>query len=92
MVVLVALTSYRLTRLLVRDEFPPISVLRARIAERKGDDSWQAYLSSCSWCAGVYVSGIVTGLTDLFVDVPLPVLTWASAAAITGFLASKEGG
>jgi hypothetical protein len=91
-VVLVALASYRITRLLVRDEFPPISVRRARIAERWGDESWQAYLSTCSWCAGVYVAGLVTLATWAATGLPVPALVWASAAAVTGFLASKEGG
>lgn len=90
-VVLVALTSYRITRLLARDEFPPIKLGRTRIAERFGAESWQAYLSTCTWCTGVWVSGAVTAATWATVGVALPPLTWGAAAATTGWLASKEG-
>jgi hypothetical protein len=88
---LISLTAYRLTRFLVRDSFPPLAVQRARIGERWGDRSWQAYLASCSWCAGVYVAGAVTLATDLLdQSVPLPVLVWGAAAAVTGLLAGWE--
>lgn len=90
-VALVLLTTYRVTRLLVRDEFPPIAVQRARVAERWGDVSWQAYLSQCSWCAGVYVSGLVTAAVWLVVGLPVPFLVWGAGAAVTGLLASWEG-
>jgi hypothetical protein len=94
-VALICLTAYRVTRLLVRDTFPPIAVQRARIAERWGDASWQAYLSTCSWCAGVWVAGLVTlgawlASAHYPYDVPVPVLVWAAAAAVTGLLASWE--
>lgn len=88
--VLVSLTSYRLTRLLVRDDFPPVAVQRARVAERWGDASWQAYLSQCSWCAGVWVSALVTAATWAAVGLPTPPLVWGTAAAATGLLASWE--
>ena len=89
-VVLVALATYRITRLLVRDSFPPIAVQRARIEERWGDGSWQAYLSTCTWCASVYVGGVVIGITDYITSVPLPGWTWAAASAVAGLLASWE--
>jgi hypothetical protein len=89
-VLLVALTSYRITRLLVRDEFPPIAVQRARISEKKGHESWQAYLVRCTWCAGVYVAGAITLATDLVIGVPAPLLVWGAAAAVTGFLSEHE--
>lgn len=86
-VALVCLASYRATRLLARDAFPPLAVHRARVAARWGDDSWQAYLSECQWCAGVYVSGLVTLAAWLAVDLPVPFLVWAAAATVTGVLA-----
>jgi fatty acid desaturase len=89
-VILISLSSYRLTRLFARDSFPPIAVRRARIAERRGDASWQAYLATCSWCLGVWIAALVTGATWWAVGVPLPPLTWGAAAAVTGFLAEKE--
>lgn len=89
-VALVCLTAYRLTRLLARDSFPPIVVQRARVMERWGDDSWQAYLATCSWCMGVYVAGLVTLATWLLVDLAVPFLVWGAAAAASGLLSSWE--
>lgn len=89
-VALVCLASYRITRLLVRDTFPPLAVQRARIGERWGDSSWQAYLASCSWCAGVYVSGAVTLATWLIVGLAAPALVWGAAATIVGILGQLD--
>jgi hypothetical protein len=87
-VALICLASFRLTRLIARDAFPPLAVQRARVAARWGDHSWQAYLSECQWCVGVYVSGLVTLAAWLLVDLlPVPLLVWAAAAAVTGVLA-----
>lgn len=87
--VLLALSSYRATRLIARDEFPPLVVWRERIAARFPGDSWQAYLSRCSWCVGVYVSGILTLLTWLILDdgLPVPLLWWPAAATMVGVIA-----
>ena len=88
---LVALSSYRATRLLARDTFPPLAILRARVSERWGDDSWQAYLATCSWCLGVWVSAAITAATWWVVeDLAVPFLVWGAAAAVTGLLASWE--
>lgn len=89
-VALVCLTSYRLTRLLVRDEFPPIEVQRARVEARWGEHSWQAYLARCPWCMGVWASGAVTFATWLAVGLTVPVLAWGAAAAVTGLLSALE--
>lgn len=90
LVALVVLSVYRVTRLLVKDTFPPIAVARARVAERWGDDSWQAYLSSCSWCASPYVGGAVVVTVDQVVGLPVPVLVWIAASAVTGFIAAYD--
>lgn len=87
---LVALASYRLTRLLVQDQFPPIAVQRERIAERAGDESAIAYLVRCPWCAGVYVSGAVTLATTLIVGLAAPILVWGAAAAAVGLLSTVD--
>ena len=98
-VVLVLLTTYRITRLLVKDSFPPIAVLRARIGERFGDDSSLAYLAQCSWCAGLYVAALVVGGYELAAHlwlhepgVPFPVLVVFAASGVTGFLAAWDDG
>lgn len=91
--VALALTSYRLTRLLVVDEFPPIKVQRVRLAQRWGEESSLTYLSRCPWCAGVWVSGLLTLASWATVDsLPVPLLQWGAAAAVTGFLSAAEPG
>jgi hypothetical protein len=91
--VLTALTSYRVTRLVARDEFPPLAVQRERIAAKWPGDSWQAYLSRCSWCVGVYVSGLIVLVVWLTLAVagdavmPAPLLWWPAAATVVGVVA-----
>lgn len=93
LLVAIALTSCRLTRLLTVDEFPPIKVQRMRVLDRWGPDSWQAYLSRCPWCMGVWMSGAVTAATWLALDgFPMPVLVWGAAAWASGFLVAVEPG
>lgn len=87
----IVLSSWRLTRIIVRDSFPPIAVQRARVAERWGEASWQAYLSTCTWCAGVWVSGVVVLATWFVLDgLPVPWLMWGAASAVTGLLGSID--
>ena len=86
------LTSYRVTRLLVKDSFPPLEVQRTRVESRWGVDSWQAYLARCPWCMGVYVSGALTLATHHAVGgLPVPWLVWGAAAAAVGLLARLAG-
>jgi hypothetical protein len=90
--VLLALTAFRITRLITRDEFPPVAVARERVAGRYGDESWQAYLARCPWCVGVYVSAGCTFLTWLAVGgLPLPLLWWGATAAVVGMTAKADG-
>lgn len=89
-VVLISLATYRITRFLVRDTFPPIALLRARFAEKAGHGSSLAYLASCTWCASVYVATAVWGATEYYDSVPLPALTIATASAVSGLLSSWE--
>lgn len=89
---LIAAGTYRVTRLLTVDEFPPLVKLRLIVAGRWGDDSWQSYLSECAWCASVWVGGLLTLAVALTVGVALPLLVWPTASAITGQLVAREPG
>jgi hypothetical protein len=56
-VIIETLASYRLTRLLQKDSFPPAEALRRRVMDRGGSlaDMWE-----CPWCLGMWVSlGVV---------------------------------
>lgn len=89
-VVLVCLATYRATRLLVADAFPPIKAFRDWVERRAGDESSWAYLVNCPWCVGVYVGAGVTALTALTVGLRDPFLVWAAAAGAAGFVATVE--
>lgn len=95
---LLVLTSYRVTRLLVVDNFPPIRWLRTRLT---GDDEvnelpatwvpwWLEYLAGCYWCVSVWVSGVVTLVVTLTSDLPYPLLTWGGVAALAPWLSHLE--
>lgn len=95
---LVALTSYRVTRLLVVDNFPPILFVRELLT---GDEEtgrrpaswvpwWLEYLAGCYWCVSVWVSGGVTLAVTLASDLPYPPLVWGGAAALAPWLSHIE--
>lgn len=96
--VLLALTSYRLTRLLVVDNFPPILRVRELLT---GDEEtnrpaaswvpwWLEYLAGCYWCVSVWVSGLVTLAVTLASDLPYPLLVWGGVAALAPWLSHLE--
>ncbi len=89
-VVLVCLATYRSTRLITRDVFPPIAVIRNYITRKFGPLHWVSYLVSCNWCVSVYIGGLITAATWLFSGLPYPFLVWPTAAAVTGMLAQRE--
>lgn len=92
LIVLVCLATFRLTRLVVADEFPPTAALRDWVDRRWGEESAQAYLAHCPWCVSVYLGGVIVLLTDHFIDGGLiaPFLVWGTASAVTGLIASVE--
>jgi hypothetical protein len=97
LLLLVTLVSYRLTRLVVDDAFPPVAWVRNRLTGAESGvarwrlvPEWVGDLVSCSWCASVWVSAGVTGLTAAWTSVPLPLLVWGAAAAGAAWLAHLE--
>ena len=58
-VTMAALAAYRLTRLVVVDDFPPVAKARKAIVGTFGADSLPAQAIGCPWCSGVYVSAAV---------------------------------
>jgi hypothetical protein len=91
-IVLVCLATYRVTRLICQDSFPPLRGLRERVLRRWGELSWQFYLSTCMWCVSVYVGGLVTWLSWLLLrdGLAAPLLVWPVASAVTGLIAVIE--
>jgi hypothetical protein len=82
-----ALATYRLTRLLVIDEISRPA--RAWLGQRY--TGWFVYLTSCIWCMSMWVSGLVVVLLTYFAP-----YAWSFAAsllafsAVAGYLGSRE--
>lgn len=86
LLVVAILATYRLTRLIVADTFPPIARLRAAVSARWGDDSWQTYLSTCAWCSSMYVAAGLVAALDLTIGLPAPLLWVLALSASAGIL------
>lgn len=80
------LASFRITRLVTRDTI--FDTLRDKVPDSEGTSI--GYLIRCDWCAGIWVSGAVVGITAQLTSIPLPVLVWFAVAGALGLLASWE--
>ena len=76
---LLVLTAWRLTRLIVADEVPPIRWARRRIVA--GGPEWLGDLVTCVYCAGVWIAGAAVLILDLLTSVPAPWLLFGGLAA-----------
>jgi hypothetical protein len=88
LLVVLGLATYRVTRVVVLDGFPPVRAPREWIM--KHGPEWLADLVSCHYCASAYVSGGLVTLADLFGSVPMPGLTWLAAWAIGALIADWD--
>lgn len=76
--------AYRLTRLVVWDQFPPILKIRTvvagssdgRVPAAGWSPHWLQELVTCPWCASGWISLGVTICLALTSDLPLPGLWW----------------
>lgn len=100
-VLLIALATARITRLVTTDKIVEGPRLRLQFAfearwERKNApnlEEWGsklAYLLGCDWCASIWIAPLVTIATMQVTSVPLPVLTALTASMLTGLLASSS--
>lgn len=86
--VLLALASYRLTRLIVIDEIfsEPRTWILSKVGVNHFVNAKIVYLFSCTWCTGIWVSAFVYWLyTDNFVFLDV-----AAIAGLQGFLHALE--
>lgn len=96
---LLALASYRVTRLVTTDKItePIFDRLRFGLERRwyakhgpEGSDthfnSKLAFLLSCPWCLGFWVSGAATLLVSLVYGLDYPIVTWFALSTVVGFL------
>jgi len=83
-----ALTVARITRLLVDDQLT--IKYRRWVIEKWGDDSWQAYLSTCPWCTSIYVAAPVMPATVLWPNQwVIAALSIPAASLVTGLLLDR---
>lgn len=103
---LLIVATHRVTRLVVRDEFPLIKIPRDALAnwlDPRDEHGHMAepspmgklgrsiaYLVECDWCMSVWVGGALVLATDYAVGVPWPWLVWAACSTGTGLIAATE--
>jgi hypothetical protein len=82
--------NYRITRLIVKDDFPPLLWARNKVIDARPDHIvpardpepayyehwWLGALVSCHYCASAYSSGAMVFLVWLLYPIPLPILIW----------------
>lgn len=102
LLVLLALASYRVTRIVTTDKITERFFDRIRFGlerrwQEKNDggsdthfNSGLAYMLSCPWCLGFWVSGAGTLLVSLVYGLDYPILTWLAVSTIVGFLGSID--
>lgn len=90
LIVLVCLSTYRFTRLIVRDLFPPMEVFREWVLRKCGVSHWLSYLVTCYWCVSLYVGAVIVVLAWWFYGLPYPLLVWPVSSAVTGLISQRE--
>ncbi len=51
---------------------------------------WAHTWAKCPWCAGAWITALIVILTDVIVGLPMPLLVFAAARYITGWIGSKD--
>ena len=103
---LLAVMIWRVTRLLVQDQFPPVRAIREWFirtwgvvdpdgaitgGRRLGGIGYAvAYLWTCPWCMSVWVAAGTVAVADWRLSVPLPWLVAGLGAGLSGVLAWVE--
>lgn len=88
--VLLALSAYRLTRLLVSDSWPPVAWFRDKVEYRMGPDSAWYELVTCPWCAGTYITFAVFAIDHYLWTPPFWLLACVAAMAIVGQIGQRD--
>ena len=98
LITLLALASYRVTRLVTMDKITEPLFDRVRFGlERRwyekhdgGSDthfnSKLAFMLSCPWCLGFWVSGSGTLIVSIVYGLDYPILTWFAVSTVVGFI------
>lgn len=84
--IVIALAVFFITYVWTRSALPPVKHLREAVLDRFGEGSSPAYLVTCPWCAGFWISVVVTAITAWTVGIPMPALIAPAAVGVTGVL------
>lgn len=87
------LSVFRLTRLIVRDDFPPVRFFRNVIVNWSAKSprrEWAGDLVTCHWCASAYVAGVLTLLYWQWPIFTVWLLRFLAAWAIGSLIADIE--
>jgi hypothetical protein len=94
LVIVVGLAVFRASRVVAQDVFPPAKLVRDSVQAKFGDESWQAYLVECMWCAPVWVAAAFTFGYDAVdwlpgierTSVPTPFFVFLASAAVASLV------
>jgi hypothetical protein len=103
LLIVMSLATYRLTRFVVEDTFPPMLWVRHKLVGGwTGPDEetpvyrarwvpqWLADLLSCPYCASGWIAAGVTAGVWAVAGLPVPLLCWVAVWAVGGLLAAQE--
>lgn len=105
LVVLMIVAIWRVTRLLLKDDLPPVRLTRewfihtfGVVADGKvaGGKRWGilgfsiAYIWTCPWCMSFWVGLLIWAGADWRLSVPYPWLIIAAGSGLSGMMAAVE--
>lgn len=85
-----ALATYRLTRLVTTDTFPPALAARKKIVTNPATPDWAAELVECPWCASFWIGAGVVVASRVAPKAWKPLARALSFSAVSGLL-SQHG-
>lgn len=88
--VLLTLFSFRVSRIVTTDSWPPTERFRDWVEERTGPDSGWTTLTTCPWCFSLYVTVPVFVIDMYVVRIPLVVLLIGASMACVGYLGTYD--
>jgi hypothetical protein len=105
LLIMLSLATARLTRLVVKDDFPPLLWVRNKIIDSRPDHVvttrdggepyydhwWLGALVSCAWCASGWLSLALVVTVWALHGLVLPLLWWLAVWAAGSWLAAELG-
>ncbi len=84
--ILLALSVWRVTHLVVEDTIPVIAKPREWLIDRNPDSSF-SYLLGCTYCSSIWVAAAHVAIVDWILDysVPVPVAVLFGLSILTAF-------